>query len=97
MKKYLSLEELKKDYPVGKVSVEGQEDSYSCSKKSKSFISFCNYFESNPFVTNKKEDKNTLTYSIKHIIKLWKNIFIKLIWENIILLARIMYFNLIKN
>lgn len=71
MKKYLSLEELKKDYPIGKVSVEGHEDSYSCSKTSKSFISFYNYFENNPFVTNKKEDENTLTYSIKHTIKLY--------------------------
>lgn len=71
-KKYTSLEELKKDYPIGKVEVCGKEESHSCSKNSKFLENFISFFENNPFTFKKIENKNGITYLIKHTIKLYE-------------------------
>lgn len=72
LKKYISLEELKKDYPIGKIEVYGKEESYSCPKNSKLFKDFISFFENNPSTLKKIEDENGITYSIKHTNKLYE-------------------------
>lgn len=72
LKKYTSLEELKKDYPIGKIEVCGKEESYSCPKNSKLFKNFISFFENNPLTFKKIEDENSITYSIKHTVKLYE-------------------------
>ena len=71
-KKYTSLEELKKDYPIGKIEVYGKEESYSCPKNSKLFKNFISFFENNPSTLKKIENENSITYSIKHTVKLYE-------------------------
>lgn len=72
LKKYTSLEELKKDYPIGKIEVYGKEESHSCPKNSKLFKNFTSFFENNNFTFKKIENENSITYLIKPIVKLYE-------------------------